>query len=72
MQHIVTGTTGLVANHDFNLDGKSDFAHTGGNLYQVDENASRKGSFTNFGGGPFSTVVNSSISAAAGGQPEKL
>jgi len=72
VQHIVSGTTGIVANHDFNHDGKSDIAHTGGNLYQVDENASRKGAFTFVGGGVFSTIVNSSISAAAGGQPEKI
>jgi gliding motility-associated-like protein len=72
VQHIVSGTTGIVANHDFNHDGKSDIAHTGGNLYQVDENASRKGAFTFVGGGVFSTIVNSSISAGAGGQPEKI
>jgi CHU_C Type IX secretion signal domain/Ig-like domain CHU_C associated/Laminin B (Domain IV)/FG-GAP-like repeat/IPT/TIG domain len=72
VQHIVSGTTGIVANHDFNHDGKSDIAHTGGNLYQVDENASRKGAFTFVGGGVFSTIVNSSISAGTGGQPEKI
>jgi gliding motility-associated-like protein len=72
VQHIVAGTTGVVVGHDYNHDGKSDFVHTGGNLYQVEENASRQGAFTNFGGGPFSTIVNSSISAAAGGQPEKI
>ncbi len=72
VQHIVTGTTGILANHDFNHDGKSDIAHTGGNLYQVEENVSRKGAFTFLGGGVFSTIVNSSISAGAGGQPEKI
>ncbi len=65
----IIGGNRIAANHDFNHDGKSDFVMTtNGNTYVVNENASRRGVFTNTGGGIFSTIVNSGIGIAAGGQ----
>ncbi len=69
IQSVISGANRFAVDHDFNHDGKSDFViTTNGNTYQVNENVSRRGSFTYAGGGVFSTIVNAGIATGAGGQ----